>query len=116
MKIWASYAAAAIIGLATPVFMLWLGRTTPVGTDPSFAGASVVFALAIVSGLLTAVAPRHWLPVALVLSLPIGVLGLVMFVLVASLGEYYWAWLWSALGGIAASLLGAYLAAWAKRP
>lgn len=116
MKIWATYAAAVLIGLATPVFVLWLGRTTPVGTDPSFAGASVVFALAIVAGLLTTVVPRHWLPLALVLSLPIGVLGIVMFVLLASLGEYYWAWLWSALGGVAAALLGASIAARAKRP
>jgi hypothetical protein len=115
MKILATYAAAALIGLATPFFVLWLGRTTPVGTDPSFAGVSVVFALAIVSGLLGALAPRHWLPIALALSLPICVLGVVMFVLVASLGEYYWTWLWSALGGITASLLGAFVAKWAKR-
>lgn len=116
MKTWASYAAAVAIGLATPVLVLWIGRTTPVGTDPSFAGASVVFALAIVAGLLTAVLPRHWVAIALVLSLPICVLGVVMFALVANLGEYYWAWLWSALGGVAASLLGAYVAKWAKRP
>jgi hypothetical protein len=92
MKILATYAAAALIGLATPFFVLWLGRTTPVGTDPSFAGVSVVFALAIVSGLLGALAPRHWLPIALALSLPICV-----------------------LGGITASLLGAFVAKWAKR-
>ncbi len=116
MKTWATYAAAVLIGLATPVLVLWIGRTTPVGTDPSFAGTAVVFALAIVAGLLAAVAPRHWLPIALVLSLPICVLGIVMFALVAKLGEYYWAWLWSALGGVAASLLGAYIAAWTKRP
>ena len=116
MKAWASYAAAIAIGLATPVLVLWIGRTTPVGTDPSFAGASVVFALAIVAALLTAVLPRHWVAIALVLSLPICVLGMVMFALVANLGEYYWAWLWSALGGVAASLLGAYIGKWAKRP
>jgi hypothetical protein len=38
VKAWASYAAAVAIGLATPVLVLWIGRTTPVGTDPSFAG------------------------------------------------------------------------------
>lgn len=117
MKAWATFAAAVLIGLATPVLVLWIGRTTPVGTDPSFAGASVVFALAIVAGLLTAAVPRHWVAIALVLSLPIGVLGVVMFALVANLGEYFWAWLASALGGVAASLLGAHLATkWAKRP
>ena len=116
MKAWASYAAAVAIGLATPVLVLWIGRTTPVGTDPSFAGASVVFALAIVAGLLTVVLPRHWVAIALVLSLPICVLGIVMFALVAGLGEYYWTWLVSALGGLAASLLGAHVATWSKRP
>lgn len=116
MKTWATYAAAVLIGLATPVFALWLGRTTPVGTDPWFAGAAVVFALAIVAGLLTAVVPRHWIALALVLSLPLCALGVVMFALVASLGEYYWAWLASALGSVAAALLGAHVAKWAKRP
>jgi hypothetical protein len=116
MRTVATYAVAVLIGLATPVFVLWIGRTTPVGTDPSFAGASVVFALAIVSALLTTVVPRHWVSIALVLSLPICVLGMVMFVLVASLGAYYWAWLVSALGGLAASLLGAHVATWSKRP
>lgn len=115
MKAWAAYAAAVLVGLATPVFVLWLGRTTPVGTDPSFAGASVVFALAIVSGLLSSVVPRHWLFIALVLSLPICVLGIVMFVLVASLGDYYWAWLVSSLGGLAAALIGGYAIARTKR-
>jgi len=115
VKAWATFAAAVLIGLATPVFVLWIGRATPVGTDP-FAGASVVFALAIVAGLLTAVVPRHWLAIALVVSLPVCVLGVVMFALVASLGEYYWAWLASALGGVAASLIGAHAAKWAKRP
>ena len=116
MKTWATFAAAVVIGLATPVLVLWVGRKTPVGTDPSFAGASLVFALAIVAGLLTTILPRHWVSIALVLSLPICVLGVVMFALVANLGGYYWAWLWSALGGVAASLLGAYAAKWAKCP
>ena len=116
MKTWATFAAAVILGLATPVLVLWVGRKTPVGTDPSFAGASLVFALAIVSGLLTTIVPRHWVSIALVLSLPICALGIVMFALVASLGEYYWTWLVSALGGLAASLLGAHVATWSKRP
>jgi hypothetical protein len=116
VKAWATFAVAILIGLATPVFVLWIGRATPVGTDPSFAGGSVVFALAIVAGLLTAVVPRHWVSIALLLSLPICLLGIVMFALVANLGEYFWAWLWSALGGVAASLVGAYIAAWTKQP
>ena len=116
MKTWATFAAAVVLGLATPVLVLWVGRKTPLGTDPSFAGASLVFTLAIVSGLLTTIVPRHWVSIALVLSLPICVLGIVMFSLVAGLGEYYWTWLVSALGGLAASLLGARVATWSKRP
>ena len=115
MKNWGTYAAALLIGLATPVFVLWLGRTTPAGTDPSFAGVSVVLALAIVAALLAALVPARWLVIALLLSLPIGVLGVVMFVLVANLGEYYWTWLLASLGGIAASLAGGYAVARAKR-
>jgi hypothetical protein len=76
VKTWANFAAAVVLGLATPVLVLWVGRKTPLGTDPSFAGASLVFAL----------------------------------------GEYYWTWLVSALGGLAASLLGAHVATWSKRP
>ena len=116
MKTWATYAATVIIGLATPILVLWVGRSTPVGTDPSFAGASVVFALAIVSGLLAAVAPRHWLPIALIVSMPLCLLGVVMFAALASIGEFFWVWLWAALGSVAASLLGAYIAKWAERP
>ena len=115
MKAFAAYTAALVVGVATAVFVLWLGRSTPVGTDISFAAASVVFALAIVAALLAAALPRHWLPIALVLSLPSCVLGIVMFALVARLGVYYWTWLWSALGALAASLLGAWFTAWGKR-
>ena len=111
MRTFATYAAALAVGLATAAFVLWLGRSTPVGTDISFAAASVVFGLAIVARLLCAPLARHWLGLALVVSLPSLVLGIVMFVLVARLGEYYWSWLWSALGALAAALIGAYFAA-----
>ena len=116
MRLWLTYAVALAIGLATPLAVLWIGRKTPVGTDPELAGASVVLALAIVSALLTAALPRHWLAIALVLSVPVCVLGIVMFVVVASLGEYFWAWLWSAIGGVAAALAGAYVVAGSRRP
>ena len=115
MKTFAAYTAALAIGLATAVFMLWLGRSTPVGTDISFAAASVVFALAIVARVLSAPLVHHWFGLALALSLPSCILGIVMFTLVARLGVYFWAWLWSALGALAASLIGAYFAARASR-
>lgn len=116
MKTPATYAAALAIGVATALLVLWLARETRVGTDLSFAGASVVWALALVSALLTAAVPRRWIVVALLLALPVCGLGIVMFALVANLGEYYWTWLWSALGAIVASLIGGYTVARAKRP
>ena len=117
MRTGLAYAAALAIGIATAVFVLWLGRETPIGTDLSFAGASVVWALAIVSALLARLAPTRWIAIALLLALPVCGLGIVMFALVASLGEYYWTWLWSALGAIVASLIGGYaIARNARRP
>ena len=108
MRIWLSYAAAAIVGLGTPFFALWVGRGTPVGSDPAFAGAAVVVALAIVAGVLSAAVPRHWLPIALVVSGPLCILGVVMFIALMNVGEYFWVWLWVALASLAASLLTAY--------
>lgn len=115
MRIWLSYAAAALVGIGTPFFALWVARGTPVGSDPAFAGAAVVVGLAIVSGLLSAAIPRHWIPLALIVSGPLCVLGMVMFVALARVDEFFWVWLWVALGGIAASLLCAYLVKRAKR-
>jgi len=110
-----SYAAAALVGIGTPLFALWLARGTAVGSDPAFAGAAVVVALAIVSGLLSAAIPRHWMPIALIVSGPLCVLGTVMFVALARVDKFFWVWLWVALGSLAASLLCAYLVARAKR-
>jgi hypothetical protein len=115
VKAWLAYAAAAIVGIATPVLVLWLARSTPVGSDPALAGAAVVVFLAIVSGLLTTALPRHWLPLALIASLPLCVLGMVMFAALVNVGEFFWVWLGVSLGGVAASLLGAFLVARAKR-
>lgn len=115
VKTVAAYAAASAIGLGVAVFVLWLGRSTPVGTHIWFAAAWVAFGLAMVAGLLSAPLARHWLGLALALSLPTCVLGIVMFGLVARLGEYYWSWLLSALGTVAASLIAAYLAAKATK-
>ena len=115
MRIWLGYAAAAVVGIGTPFFALWVARGTPVGSDPGFAGAAVAVTLAIISGALSAAMPRHWLPIALIVSGPLGVLGVVMFVALARVDEFFWVWLSAALGGLAASLLCAYLVARAKR-
>ena len=115
MRIWLAYAGAAIVGIGTPFFALWVTRGTAIGSDPAFAGAAVVVALGIVSGLLSLAVPRHWVPIALIVSLPLCVLGGVMFAALARIDEFFWVWLWVALGGVAASLAVAFLAARSKR-
>jgi hypothetical protein len=115
VRIWLSYAAAAIVGIGTPLFALWVARSTPVGSDPAFAGAAVVVGLGITSGLLSLAVPRHWVPIALIVSGPLCVLGAVMFVALARIDEFFWVWLWVSLGGVAASLLCAFLAERTKR-
>jgi hypothetical protein len=114
VRLWLSYAAAAIVGTGTPFFALWVARGTPVGSDPAFAGAAVVVALAIIAGVLSAAVPRHWIPIALIVSGPLCILGVVMFIAVADVGEYFWVWLWVGLGSVAASLFTAYVARKAK--
>lgn len=115
MKTWATYIAAVAIGCATPVLVLWMARSTPIGSDPALAGAAVVLGLGIISALLTVSLPRHWLPIAVVVSAPLCLFGMLMFAVLANVGELYWIWLWVGIGGVAASLLGAYLCARAKR-
>lgn len=88
MKPWIIYVVAAAIGVAAPFVVLAV--------------------LAAVAGLLAAVAPLHWWRLAFVVSLPLCLLGVAMFAALASLGEFFWIWLWVGLGGVAASLAAAY--------
>ena len=115
MKTWATYAAAVVIGCAMALLALGLARNTPIGSEPALAGAAAVLCLGIISALLTAPLPRHWLPIALILSVPLCGLAVVAFAVLANLGELFWTWLWIGIGGVAAALLGAFLAARAKR-
>jgi hypothetical protein len=115
MRIWLAYGGAAIVGIGTPFFVLWVARGTPVGSDPAFAGAAVVVALGIISGLLSLAVPRHWVPIALIVSAPLCLLGVVMFAALARVDEFFWVWLWVALASVAASLAAAFFAARAKR-
>jgi hypothetical protein len=110
VKPWLAYFAAALVGVATPVLVLAIARETPIGSDPELAGAGVVVLLAAIAGLLAAAFPRHWWPLALVVSVPLGLLGTTMFATLANLGERYWIWLWVGLGAVAASLAAAYAA------
>ena len=115
VKTWATYAAAAVIGCATPVLVLWLARSTPVGSDRALAAASVVAGLGLVSGLLAVLIPARWLSTAVIVSAPLCVVASLMFAALANVGELFWVWLWVGIGGVAASLLGAFLGAKAKR-
>jgi hypothetical protein len=115
VRLWLSYGTAAIVGIGTPFFALWVARGTPVVSDPAFAGTAVLVALAIIAGVLSATVPRHWMPIALIISGPLCILGVVMFVALANVGEYFWAWLWVAVGSLAASLFTAYVAGKIKR-
>jgi hypothetical protein len=108
VKPWIIYVVAAAIGVAAPVVVLAIARETPVEAHPAFAAAGVLAVLAAVAGLLAAVAPLHWWRVAFVVSLPLCLLGVAMFAALASLGEFFWIWLWVGLGGVAASLAAAY--------
>ena len=111
MKVFAAYAAAGALGIGAPVLVLHLARSSAVGADPLMAAAGVVIALGIVAAALAAVVPRHWLALALMLSVPLALLGIVMFAALADIGEFFWIWLAVGLGGVAAALGAAYLAA-----
>lgn len=115
MRTWLGYAAALIVGIGTPLFALWVARSTPVGSDPALAGLALVLGMGIIAGVLAAALPQHWLALGLIVSVPLGVLGTVMFVALANIGEFFWIWLAVALGAVVVSLLGAFLTARAKR-
>ena len=110
MRTAAAYVAAVLAGLAMPALVLWLARTSAAGTSPWLAAAAVVAVLGLASALVAAAAPRHWLWLALIASLPLGLYAGVMFYALADIGEIYWVWLGVALGGIAAALAGAFAA------
>lgn len=114
MKSFAAYAAAGASGLGVAVFVLWLARSSARGADPLMVGIAVVLVLGVLAVLLTRLAPGQWFGLALVISAPLALLGIVMFAALASIGEFFWIWLGVGLGGAAAALLGAYLAARTK--
>jgi hypothetical protein len=105
-----AYATATLVGVATPLVVLAIARETPVGSDPALAGGGVVVLLAALAGLLASAVPRHWWPIALIVSLPLGLLGATMFAALAAIGELFWIWLVVPLGAVAASLAAAYVA------
>lgn len=110
LKVAAAYVAATAAGIGAPLFLLRLARTAPAGSDPMVAAIAIACALGLVSGLLAAVASRHWIAIALVASGPTALLGLAMYFALAEAGGRYGVWLLVGMGSLAASVVTAALA------
>ena len=93
------------------MFVLWAARTAPLGASPMFVAASVVLALASASALLAWGLPRRWIIIASLVSLPIALLGCVMFFVLAESGATYYVWLVVGIGSLASSAIAACLSA-----
>ena len=111
LKTYATYTAAAAVGIFAPLFVLWAARTAPVGASPVFVAASVVLALAFVSALFAAFLPRRWIIITSVVCLPIALLGSVMFLALADTGAAYYIWLVVGIGSLGCSAIAAFFSA-----
>ena len=111
LRIYAIYTAAAAIGIFAPVFVLWAARTAPLGASPVVVVGSVVLALAFTSALLASFLPRHWIVITSLVSLPIALLGCVMFFALIESGAAYYIWLIVGIGSLASSAAAAFLSA-----
>ena len=105
LRFYAAYLAAAVAGVAAPVILLYLARSAPAGSDPMVAAIAIVCALGLVSGLLAAMASRHWIYVALVASGPIALLGVAVYFALAEAGGRYGVWLFVGIGSLAFSFV-----------
>lgn len=110
LRLCIAYLVASAAGFAVPLFLLRLARSAPAGSSPTITAAAIVCALAVVSGLVAAMVPRHRIYIALAASVPTALLGIAMYSALAQAGGNYGVWLLVGLGGLAASLLGAELA------
>ena len=111
LKAYATYTAALAVGIFAPLFVLWVARTAPLGASPVFAAASVVLALAFASALFAWFLPRRWIITASLVSLPIALLGCVMFFVLAESGAIYHIWLVVGIGSLLSSAAAAFLSA-----
>jgi len=111
LKTYATYTAAAAVGIFAPLFVLWAARTAPVGASPVFVAASVVLALAFVSALFAAFLPRRWIVITSLVCLPIALLGSVMFLALADTGAAYYIWLVVGIGSLGSSAIAAFFSA-----
>jgi len=111
LKAYATYTAAAAVGIFAPLFVLWAARTAPLGASPVIVAASVVLTLAIASALFASLLPRRWIITTSLVSLPIAVLGCVMFYALTESGAAYYIWLVVGIGSLASSAAAAFLSA-----
>ena len=107
----AIYTAAVAVGIFAPFFVLWAARTAPLGANPVVVAASVVLALAVTSALFASFLPRHWISTTSLVSLPIAVLGSVMFLAFAGKGATYYVWLFVGMGSLVSSAIAAFFSA-----
>jgi hypothetical protein len=115
VRLVAVYAAAVVIGIVAPYLVLRLARGTSVGADPALAAGAIVVGIGIVAAIVGALAPRHWLWLALVVSVPLTLFSGVMFAALANVGEFFWIWLWVGTGAVVAALAGGLVAARKRR-
>ena len=111
LKAYATYTAAAAVGIFAPLFVLWAARTAPTGASPVLVAASVVLALAFVSALFAAFLPRRWIIIPPLVCLPISLLGSVMFLALADTGAAYYIWLVVGIGSLGCSAIAAFFSA-----
>jgi hypothetical protein len=111
LRTYAIYTVALGVGIFAPIFVLWAARTTPVGASPVVVAVSVVLALAFTSALLASFIPRHWIFITSLVSLPIAVLGSIMFLVFASSGATYYIWLFVGMGSFVSSAIAAFFSA-----
>ncbi len=111
LRTYTIYTVAAGVGIFAPLFVLWAARTTPAGASPLLVAVSVVLALAFTSALLASFLPRRWITTTSLVSLPIAVLGSVMFLAFAGKGATYYIWLFVGMGSLASSAIAAFFSA-----
>jgi len=111
LRTYAIYTVAVGVGFFAPIFVFWVARTTPIGASPVAVAVSVVLALAFTSALLASFLPRHWISTISLVSLPIAVLGSVMFLALASRGTTYYIWLFVGMGSFVSTAIAAFFSA-----
>ena len=111
LRTYAAYTAALAVGIFAPFFVLWAARAAPLGASPAFMAASTILALAFASALFASLLPRRWIITSSLVSLPIAVLGSVMFLALTGSGAAYYIWLVVGIGSLVSSAAAAFFSA-----